>query len=327
MTNSASRLLTLILLLQQKPGRKAAELAAELGVSIRSLHRYLGTLDEMGIPIYSERGPYGGFSLVRGYKMPPLIFTPEEAAAVSLGTSLVGELLGSLYQEAALSALLKLEHILPDEQRAEVRWARRALVISGIRRIDFDSLAPFLAAIRNAMRSQQSVSLVYQASGRPEATARQVDPYALVFRQGWWYLVGFCHLRQALRTFRLDRIRSLDQLEIHFEVPPDFNIHAYLSAEPGVKTLFVARLLFSPGSAPLASSLAFTGSSIETLPDQSVIVNMPVSDPEYAAQMLLSFGVRVRILDPQSLQDRVTASAREILALYQFRETQQPGAG
>jgi len=110
MANSASRLLTLILLLQRQPGEKAADLAAELGVSTRTLHRYLATLDEMGIPIYSERGPYGGFSLVRGYKMPPLVFTPEEAAAVSLGASLVGEMWGRLYQEAAQGALAKLEH-------------------------------------------------------------------------------------------------------------------------------------------------------------------------------------------------------------------------
>jgi predicted DNA-binding transcriptional regulator YafY len=75
-----------------QPNQKAASLAAELGISVRSLHRYMGMLEEMGIPVYAERGPYGGFSLVRGYKMPPLIFTTEEAVAVYLGASLVIEL-------------------------------------------------------------------------------------------------------------------------------------------------------------------------------------------------------------------------------------------
>jgi len=107
MTNTATRLITLILLLQRQPNQKAADLAARLGISVRSLHRYIGMLDEMGIPVYSERGPYGGFSLVRGYKMPPLVFTPEEAVAVTLGTSLVGEMWGQLYQEAAQGALAK----------------------------------------------------------------------------------------------------------------------------------------------------------------------------------------------------------------------------
>src|SRR5512136_1144742 len=100
MANTATRLITLIMLLQRQPNQKAFELAEKLGTSVRSLHRYIAMLDEMGIPIYSERGPHGGFSLVRGYKMPPLVLTPEEAVAVHLGTGLVGEMWGRLYQEA-----------------------------------------------------------------------------------------------------------------------------------------------------------------------------------------------------------------------------------
>src|SRR5512136_2315573 len=100
MSQPASRLITLIMLLQRQPNQKAAELAHKLGISVRSLHRYMAMLDEMGIPVYSERGPYGGFSLVRGYKMPPLVLSSEEAVAVYLGTSLVSEMWGKLYQDA-----------------------------------------------------------------------------------------------------------------------------------------------------------------------------------------------------------------------------------
>ena len=128
MSNTATRLLTLLMLLQRRPNQKAGDLAEELGVSVRTLHRYIGMLDEMGIPIYSERGPHGGFSLVPGYKMPPLVFTPEEAVAVYLGTSLVEEMWGQLYRDAARGALAKFDNVLPDEQRHEVAWARRKLV-------------------------------------------------------------------------------------------------------------------------------------------------------------------------------------------------------
>ena len=105
MSNLATRLITLILLLQNRPNQKASELAGKLGISIRTLHRYFGMLDEMGIPVYAERGPYGGFSLVRGYKLPPLVFSLEEAVAVYLGTSLVGEMWGELYRDAAQGAM------------------------------------------------------------------------------------------------------------------------------------------------------------------------------------------------------------------------------
>ena len=76
-STTSARLITLIMTLQRQPNQKAADLADKLGVSVRTLHRYFGMLEEIGIPIYAERGPYGGFSLVRGYKLPPLVFTPS----------------------------------------------------------------------------------------------------------------------------------------------------------------------------------------------------------------------------------------------------------
>ena len=135
MSQPASRLITLIMLLQRQPNQKGADLANKLGVSVRTLHRYFAALDEMGIPVYTERGPHGGFSLVRGYRMPPLVFSPEEATAVYLGTSLVEGIWGNLYHEAAQGALAKLDNVLPDEQRAEAAWARRSLVTTGLQRI------------------------------------------------------------------------------------------------------------------------------------------------------------------------------------------------
>src|SRR5215217_8259131 len=78
MANTATRLITLIMLLQRQPNQSAAQLAQTLIVSVRTVQRYIAMLEEIGIPIYAERGPYGGYALVRGYKMPPLIFTPEE---------------------------------------------------------------------------------------------------------------------------------------------------------------------------------------------------------------------------------------------------------
>nr|NIO67714.1 HTH domain-containing protein [Anaerolineae bacterium] len=124
MGNVATRLISIIFILQSKPSVKAAELAEELGVSERTIHRYMGMLDELGIPIYSERGPYGGFSLVRGYKLPPLIFTAEEATVLYLGANLIKEVWGKSYRDAACSATAKLDNVLPDELLQEVSRAQ-----------------------------------------------------------------------------------------------------------------------------------------------------------------------------------------------------------
>lgn len=190
MTTTATRLITLIMTLQHQPNQKAADLAAKLGVSVRTLHRYFGMLDEMGIPIYAERGPYGGFSLVRGYKLPPLVFTPEEAVALYLGTSLVSQMWGRLYRESAQGAMAKLENVLPDEQRSEIAWARRTLIATGMHRADPSTLGPLLEKLRRAAREQKRVNMLYQSTTGDKTTERQVDPYALVHRGGWWYLVA-----------------------------------------------------------------------------------------------------------------------------------------
>src|SRR5512135_1364107 len=180
MTNTATRLITLIMLLQREPNQKATDLAHELGISVRSLHRYMSMLDELGIPVYSERGPHGGFSLVRGYKIPPLVFTPEEAVAVYLGTSLVDEVWGRLYRESARGALAKLDNVLPNEQRHEIAWARRTLIATGMHRGDQVALAPTLEKLRQAAREHQRVRLIHRGYGRAEATERTFEPYALV---------------------------------------------------------------------------------------------------------------------------------------------------
>ena len=150
MPNPATRLITLIMLLQRKPNQKAHELAEQLGVSVRTVQRYILMLDDMGIPVYAERGPYGGYALVRGYKMPPLVLTPEEAVAVYLGTGLVEKMWGQLYQEAAQGALAKLDNLLPDEQLNEVAWARRTLLATHMHRADHKELAPVLDKLRRA---------------------------------------------------------------------------------------------------------------------------------------------------------------------------------
>src|SRR5512137_84597 len=240
--NTATRLITLIMLMQRQPNQKAGELARQLGISIRSVHRYMAMLDEMGIPVYSERGPYGGFSLVRGYKMPPLIFTPEEAVAVHLGTGLVKEIWGQMYQEAAQGALAKLDNVLPDEQRQEVAWARRALVATGMHRSDLQALGNNLETLRRAARELRTVSMVYRGGSRNDAKWRELDPYALVHRWGWWYVVGYCHLRDEVRTFRADRISEVSLSDATFSIPPEFDLQAHLKnefqAQPQVKAKF-----------------------------------------------------------------------------------------
>jgi len=316
-STSATRLITLIMSLQRQPNQKAADLAEKLGVSVRTLHRYFGMLDEMGIPIYAERGPYGGFSLVRGYKLPPLVFTPEEAVAIYLGTSLVSEMWGRLYQESAQGALAKLENVLPDEQLYEIAWARRSLVATGMHRTDPSALAPTLEVLRRAAREHRQVDMLYQGTTKSEATKRQIDPYALVHRSGWWYLVGYCHLRQGLRTFRVDRIQNLELLSQTFQVPDDFEVHAYLENEFADQPIVHAKLRFTGDGAHIATSNRSIWDSLTENPDGSLDVILSAPDLPWLASMTMSFSTFVTVLDPPELREMVREWARAVVEQYQ----------
>ena len=316
MPNTATRLISLIMLLQGRPNQKAAELAQELGVSVRSIHRYIAMLDEMGIPIYSERGPYGGFSLVRGYKMPPLVFTPEEAVAVYLGTSQVGEMWGQLYREAARGALAKLDNVLPDEQRHEVAWARRTLVATHMHRANHELLASHLEGLRRAVRQRRRVTMVYRGRNQPEPLQRDLDTYALVHRWGWWYVVGHCHLRGAIRSFRVDRIIDLTLLDTVFEEPVDFDIREYLAREPHIQPRVQVRMRFAPQGVLLALDDRAFWDTLDEQADGSVIVTFVMPDLDMAARMALGYGPHAVVLEPDELRHLVRKQAGATAAQY-----------
>jgi len=305
MPNTATRLITLILLLQRQSNQKASDLAAELGVSVRTLHRYFLDLNEMGIPVYSERGPYGGFSLVRGYKMPPLVLTPEEAAAVALGTGMVEELWGQLYREAARGALVKLENILPDEQRQEVAWARRSLIATGMHRANLDVLAPILEKLRRAVREHRRVTIQYRSSTSPHPESRDLDPYALVHRWGWWYAVGYCHLRRELRTFRVDRMEGLNLTDRVFQIPASFNIREFLEKEWKSEPQIQVRLRFDPEGAHIAQQNRAYWEAMEVQPDGAILVTMNAPDLNWAASTVMAYGTVIEALDPPELRRTV----------------------
>ncbi len=316
MPNTATRLITLLMLLQRQPNQKASDLAKKLGVSVRSLHRYMTMLDDMGIPVYSERGPYGGFSLVRGYRMPPLVFTPEEAVAVYLGTSLVRAMWGRLYQDSAQGAMAKLDNVLPDEQRHEIAWARRTMVTAGIHRAPLDALTPILEKVRRAIREQRRIEMVYRSGSRPEPHGRQVDPYALVHRWGWWYVFGHCHLRNAIRSFRLDRIDDLTLLDTLFQIPADFNIQEHIAKGFDSATQVQWRMRFAPQGVPIAQQNRALWDALEEQGDGSVIVTMTTPDLQWAASTVLAFGTLVTVLEPEELRRMVGEWANGIAAQY-----------
>ncbi|MDY7080063.1 MAG: YafY family protein [Chloroflexota bacterium] len=317
MGNVATRLLSLIMLLQSRPSWKAAELATELSVSERTVHRYMVMLEEMGIPVYSERGPYGGFSLVRGYKLPPLIFTAEEATVLYMGANLIREVWGQTYDDAVTAVTAKLDNVLPDDLRQEVARVRQSLVIGGLTARDYRPWEPMIHVLRRCIGERRCVCLLYRALRRQEDTERVLEPYALTLQWGLWYLVGFCRLRQGMRTFRVDRIQDLVPLEEQFILPRDFSVREYVERTMQFEPSYSVVVRLEAGVASQVRERHDHWMEITDQYDGSITARFGVANLDWTTGWVLSYGAAAKVLEPQELVARVREAAEGALRRYE----------
>ena len=239
MYHPTTRLLTILELLQSHHEMGGRELSERLEVDGRTIRRYIMMLQDMGIPIEAERGRYGGYRLLPGYKLPPLMFNEEEVMALSLSLLLAKQQGLGVAAPAIEGTLAKIERVMPSALRVRVQALQETLVVDLT--LPDDDVSPAhgtVATLSLAAHQEKRVLLHYRTFGGDE-TERGVDPYGLAYRQGWWYMVGYCHLRKGLRTFRLDRVRSVETLDKSFTRPLDFDTMTHV--EPGLFSSDAAR--------------------------------------------------------------------------------------
>jgi predicted DNA-binding transcriptional regulator YafY len=227
MYHPTTRVLAVLELLQTHGQMSGSELAHRLGVDGRTLRRYIARLEDLGIPIAVEHGRYGGYLLVPGYKLPPLMFTDEEALALSVGLLAARGLGLADAAPGVVSAQAKLERVMPTDLRRRVRAADETVVLDLPRRVPTTD-GSTLATLTAAAQARRRVHLSYR-SAQAAASERGFDPYGLAFRAGCWYVVGHCHLRKGLRSFRIDRIRGVRDTGTPFERPEGFDPLAHLT--------------------------------------------------------------------------------------------------
>lgn len=301
MYSPTTRLLTILELLQSHRQMSGSQLANRLEISERTVRRYIVTLQDMGIPIEAERGPDGAYYLGRGYKLPPLMFNNAEATALVLGLLVMQAFQLPVEMVAIEGALAKTERVMPKALLDQVRALQEA--------ITFNVAPPpallqpgFVSLLSVAVHKQQRVSLRYLAfSG--EESARHFDPYGIVYYQGYWYTAGYCHLRKELRTFRIDRMVTVEQLDQSFERPTDFDalqhVHSVFATLPGT---YPVEIVLQTTLAQARQLLPPAAGSLEEAAD-GVIWRREAYELESIAHLLLRFNFPVTIRQPTELRD------------------------
>ena len=235
-----SRALRALELLQAEPGITAAQLAAHLGVTERAARRYVAILREAEIPIESVRGPYGGYRVGRGIRLPPLVFTATEALGLVMGV-LEGSHAAADADDPVGAALGKIIRALPENVGRPAATMRRHA--SATPRYSARPGTETTSTLVAAVAAQRRVSIGYRSEAGRQWT-EDVDPWAVVVRYGRWYLLCHSHRAGAVRTYRIDRIQSVAVGADQFRAPDDLDHAELLEQHLAAGWEFTTRVVF-----------------------------------------------------------------------------------
>jgi predicted DNA-binding transcriptional regulator YafY len=307
-----TRVLAVLELLQTHGQMAGSDLAARLKVNGRTLRRYIARLLDLGIPIAVEHGRHGGYRLVPGYKLPPLLFTDEEALALSVGLLAARSLGLADANPGVVGAQAKLERVMPASLRRRVRAADETVALDLPRRPTPPDGAA-LAALTSAAQARRRVVLDY-VSAQSAATAREFDPYGLAYRGGCWYAVGHCHLRKGLRSFRVDRIRGVRALDVPFERPASFDALAHVAFSVATIPRRHAVEVFLKTGIDTARRELFPTIGVLEPAEGGVLLRAQADDLAWFARELARLPFAFEVRRPRELRTAVRAHAKTLLA-------------
>lgn len=325
MISASARLLRLVSVLAARPSWTCAELAERTGVTERTVRRDVARLREIGYVVDSEPGPWGGYRLRAGSRVPPLILDDEEALAVAVGlreAALSGALGGD---QAALSALLKLRQVLP-RRIAERLEEMDAAFVHTPRASEPQITSGMLLELAAACRRGERARLAYR-DGQGRATVRDVDPYRLVHTGRRWYFVARDVARDQWRTFRADRVEHVQPTgqPVAPADPPDPAHLVSRSTASGPYPLTATIRLPLPMEESLRLIPATVGAHRPDGPGATV-VDVGGPDADGLARYLLGLAVPLRVLAPAAVREALVRRTRELLAANADGGEYLPGA-
>ena len=309
-----TRLLSMLELLQTRGRIGGPELARRLEVGERTVRRYAATLQEIGVPVEGERGRYGAYSLKRGYKMPPMMFTDEEALGLALGL-LAARTLGLVGVAPAVEgALAKLERVMPEVLRGRVQNLQETVSIA-IARPTIPADSETLLTLAAAVGERRRVRLRYR-SGWAGESERVVDLYGVMQREGYWYAAGHCHLRGSMRLFRLDRVLEAEMLDDTFARPAGLDspgaVLSAVASTPGDEWL--VEVLLETSAEDARWQLPSVGLALEQA-EGGTLLRCSTWSLDWIARVLAGLDCPFIVRRPEELREALERRAEKIATL------------
>lgn len=313
MAAPTTRVMAVLELLQSHGRMSGSELAHRVGVDVRTLRRYIVALEQLGIPITTERGRHGAYLLVAGFKLPPMMFTNDEAVALSVGMVAARGLGLAEASPAVESVQAKLARVMPDGLKQRVRAIGDTVKVDLLPSRTTPGSNAALVVLSSAAQARRRVHMHYR-SAQGQFSERDFDPYGLAWRAGAWYALGMCHLRHGLRSFRLDRMGEVDVLDIVFERPADFDaldqLAQSIAGMPRGEPIEVLLHIDLPAARRAFSS----GFGLLEPVEGGVLLRSSAEDLAWFARQLAAVAFDFTIRTPLSLRAELARHATHLLA-------------
>ncbi len=299
----------------------AKQISQKLEINIRTVYRHIDALCASGVPIISDPGHNGGYSLLNNFIRAPLLFDMEEKKAL-LHAAVFAKEAGYPLSEALGNATSKLKMYSNQEQESILNHHLAGFEV--INRMENLSIQPILAELEQAVEKEFSVEIDYRTGREDQPKNRRIDPYGLVYWNNKWYTVAFCRLRNEIRSFRVDRILRIKCTQIIFKRPEAFatreffmkNLLPDLVGKEGLISLIIE------GRSETLNELCmhwFLGHHLkERTSNQAIFLFEEKSIHIYVPYFLLSYGKSIQIIEPQSVKERLVAIASELMEYYQL---------
>lgn len=314
--NRFDRVTSILIQLQSRKIVRAQELAERFEVSLRTIYRDIRSLEEAGIPLYGEAGV--GYSLTDGYKLPPVMFTRDEAIAFLTAEKLVEKLTDGEISKSYKEALFKIKAILKVPEKDLLQEVEeRIMVRKKISPFGHNGDMKLLPTILQSVAHKQVLSINYFSLYQQEKTSRCIEPLGLFLESNHWHMIAYCRLRDAYRDFRIDRIASLDVTDEHFENQHP-SLPAYLDSLSKKENLLKSIIRMSKETSRyIEQDKLYYGWVMEKEIGEEVEMTFLTQSIEGFARWMMMFGDRALILEPAELKEKVKNLARATLSLYQ----------
>ena len=298
----------------------AKQISEKLEMNIRTVYRYIDTISTSGVPIISEPGHNGGYTLLNNFIEAPLFFDFEEQTSL-YHAAVFAEEAGYYGGEALNRAISKLSKYSNQEQKTKINQHLTSLEV--ISRLSSLSMEAFLKELEQAIADGYSVKILYHKSGEKQLNYRLVDPYRIIYWNNKWYVIGFCHLRNDIRSFRVDRIESLMLTENNFNRPENFSARDIF-----IKNLLptiedkdrIISLVINGDKSVLADICQhwFLGHYLQTrTSNQAVFLLDKDIIHTYVPYLLLPYNKSIKVIEPISLKKRIIEVLSELIKFHQ----------